>query len=154
MTASNHAITGALIAVILPKPYLAIPVAFLAHFVMDAIPHFGISEQDVNKRNKNPIFLLTLMTDIMIAVLLLISIPLSLSQSVSPWVLLLSMIACMSPDLVWGRRFYHEVRRKASKRMSNFSLFHKNIQWSETPKGLIVEILWFIVVFNLVFLPL
>lgn len=154
MTASNHAVTGALIAVIFPKPYIAIPLAFAAHFVMDALPHFGVAEKDINKRNKNQIFLLTLMIDIMIAGLLLISLPLVLNQAINPWLLFLSMLACMSPDLVWGRRFYHEVRHKTTKQLSNFSLFHTNIQWSETPKGLIIEILWFIVVFNLVFLPL
>lgn len=154
MTATNHAVTGALIATIIPNPFIAIPLAFTAHFVMDAIPHFGINEQDALKRNKNRTFLLVLMIDIMIAGLLLLSLPIALGGAINPWLVFASMLTCMAPDLVWGWRFYGEIKYKIQKRMSSFSIFHEKIQRSETPKGLIVEILWFVVVFNLVFLPL
>lgn len=45
MTATNHALSGALIAAFLPPP-IAIPAAFLSHFVLDAIPHFGFKQKD------------------------------------------------------------------------------------------------------------
>ncbi len=41
MTGFNHAVTGALIAGAVGNPFLAIPLAFASHFVLDAIPHFG-----------------------------------------------------------------------------------------------------------------
>ena len=42
MTTTAHALTGAAIAVVIKKPKLAIPLAFLSHFACDALPHFGI----------------------------------------------------------------------------------------------------------------
>jgi hypothetical protein len=41
MTATNHAITGAIIAVVIDKPVIALPLALLSHFAQDALPHFG-----------------------------------------------------------------------------------------------------------------
>jgi hypothetical protein len=40
MTLTNHLLTGAAIAKLLPSP-VAIPIAFASHFVLDALPHFG-----------------------------------------------------------------------------------------------------------------
>jgi len=40
MTLTNHLLAGAALAKLLPLP-LAIPLAFLSHFVLDALPHFG-----------------------------------------------------------------------------------------------------------------
>ena len=42
MTGFNHGMTGAVIALTVKKPELAIPLSFLSHFAQDAIPHFGI----------------------------------------------------------------------------------------------------------------
>lgn len=42
MIATNHALTGAAIAVVIKQPILAIPLAFVSHFICDAIPHFGV----------------------------------------------------------------------------------------------------------------
>lgn len=154
MTATNHAVTGALIATIVPSPFIAIPLAFAAHFVMDAIPHFGLNEKDVFRRNNNQAFFLVLAIDVIIAGLLLLALPGLLSSFVNPWVTFFSMFACMSPDLVWGWHYYFAVKHNTRRKLKMFSQFHKKIQWSETPKGLIVEILWFVAILNLVFLPL
>lgn len=142
MTASNHAITGALIAVVVPIPTLAIFASFLAHFVMDALPHFGISQPDALKRNKDKRFIYVLIYDVALAGILLILLPVLLNTVVPIWFSALCMIACMSPDLVWGWRFYNELRTGKEKPKSFFSKFHSLIQWSESPKGALVEVLW------------
>jgi hypothetical protein len=143
MTATNHALTGAVVALVLKNPLLAIPVAFAAHFVMDAIPHFGISEPDVFTRNSSKRFRTILIVDCILAALLLIFVPILLAPQISWWITAFSMVACMSPDLVWGYHFYHETRHKIIKKKRLFSVFHHKIQWSETLNGIYIEAAWF-----------
>ena len=38
---TNHMVTGAVIALVVKQPALALPLAFLSHFVLDALPHYG-----------------------------------------------------------------------------------------------------------------
>ncbi len=40
MTGLNHAVTGAVVAAAINQPAVALPAAFLSHFVIDAIPHY------------------------------------------------------------------------------------------------------------------
>lgn len=143
MTATNHALTGALIASVIREPLVAIPAAFAAHFVMDTIPHFGLNHKDVFSRNDDRWFKLVLIGDVLIAVVLLVVIPLLLHPMLPILLTLSCMIACMSPDLVWGWHFYHEVRYKTIKSKTWFSKVHKKIQWSETIHGALTEIVWF-----------
>jgi hypothetical protein len=148
MTATNHAITGALVATLLKEPLLAIPVAFVIHFVMDTIPHFGFKVEgveDLKKRNLDKLFKKVLISDVAVAALLLFIIPIALSEAYSWWVVLACMIACISPDLVWAYRFYYEIRSKKLLPQSWLTKFHNYIQWAETPKGAIFEAAWFLV---------
>lgn len=146
MTASNHALTGALIAVTVKQPALGLCLAFLAHFAMDAIPHFGLKIDDVFKRNNSAKFRRVLALDVVLSAILLITIPLLLADSFNPIYVFLAMFLCMSPDLVWGYRFYGELKTKKEKQKSFFSKFHNWIQWSESPSGIFVEIVWFFAV--------
>lgn len=152
MTATNHAITGALVATLVKEPLLAISIALAMHFAMDALPHFGLNTQnikDILERNSQKLFKRVLVVDIIIASVLLIVIPVILAGSFEWWLVLASMIACMSPDLVWGYRFYYEIREQMERPQSQFSKFHNWIQWSETPRGIIVELIWFVSVLGL-----
>lgn len=152
MTASNHAVTGALIAVSVRQPAVAVVLSFFAHFAMDAIPHFGLKISDVFERNNSAKFRKVLIIDVVLSAILLIMLPLLLSESFNPVYIFLCMFACMSPDLVWGLRFYGELKNKVEKPKSLFSQFHNWVQWSETPKGIIVELIWFVIVLILVFI--
>jgi hypothetical protein len=59
------------------------------------------------------------------------------------------------PDAMWlpetlqGRR----VKMKGRQLIYRIRRWHHGIQLSETPRGLFVEVLWFILVLNLIFLP-
>lgn len=141
MTATNHSLTGALIAVAVTNP-IAIPLAFLAHFAMDAIPHFGISETDVFKKPDNKIFRTVLSTDSLVALVGLILVPIALHRVVPIWLSLACMIACMSPDLVWGWHYYHVIKNHVHRKRSWFSRLHKKIQWKEVEWGASVEAVW------------
>lgn len=48
MRAINHALTGAIIGLTIAEPLVALPVALMSHFVLDAIPHYGESNPDTN----------------------------------------------------------------------------------------------------------
>lgn len=41
MTLTNHALAGAAIGLLIPNPWVAIPLAVASHAVLDALPHFG-----------------------------------------------------------------------------------------------------------------
>lgn len=144
MTATNHALTGALIAAAIKVPELAIPLAFIAHFAMDAIPHFGLSFSNPFKRNQDKRFRRVLTLDIILALICLIFVPIALHQRLPLWLTFFSMVACMSPDLVWGWHFYHELRYKSQRPQRWFSKMHKAIQWSETPSGIVLELVWLV----------
>lgn len=145
MTATNHALTGVAIALIVKQPALAIPLAFLSHYVTDAIPHSyptGISEKNA-KLHAN--------VDSLIAIGLTIGFAL-LATGVSFWTITLSALAAVGPDLVWVWRYYRlgSIKKALSPPMSRLSQFHDKIQWSETRKGYIVEYVWLLAMMYLI----
>jgi hypothetical protein len=143
MTATNHALAGALIAIAIKEPLPAIILAFIAHFILDAIPHLGFGKSPLI-RNLNPKFFKVLKLDVLLAAILLIVVPLLLKDKIVVWLTFTCMFACMSPDLVWGWRFLNELKEKKVRPKNWFSKFHSWIQWSETPDGRYIEVVWFI----------
>lgn len=144
MIATNHALTGAAIVLAVKQPALALPLAFLSHFILDAIPHFGIHEDEPVKRNGHWLFKSVVSVDVLFAVTALIAIPLIFGGDISGWWILLGMIAGISPDSIWIYRFLQEIRTKIAKPHGRFARFHQRIQWSEKPWGLGVELAWII----------
>lgn len=140
MTAANHALAGVAIALAVKQPLLAVPLAFGAHFVMDAIPHFPSSLNSL-KVVKAVIFI-----DTIVASSLTIGLSISLKTNVSGWLIFASALACMSPDLVWGWRLYKlkNLRKVILEPMSPFSRFHTRIQWGNTHLGTLMEVIWFV----------
>src|SRR4051812_38413589 len=98
---------------------------------MDSLPHFGLNEQDIFKRNSSAIFQKVLIVDVLLAAIALVAVPLFLQNSISPWLVFGSMFACMSPDLIWGWHFYHEIKYKKVRAKKWFSKFHRLIQWKQ-----------------------
>ncbi len=143
MTSSNHAMTGAVIAVAIKRPELAIPLAFASHFVLDAIPHYGIYENDVIRRNKHWLFRTVLGIDIPLFIALLIIVPHLAVGTVAAWIVFASMVAAVLPDSVWVYRFFREIKTQKWEAGGWYPRFHQAIQWYEHPPGLIVEVVWF-----------
>lgn len=142
MTSTNHVMTGAVIALAVKQPALAIPLAFASHFVLDALPHFGIYEDDVIRRNKHWLFRTVISIDIPLMLALLVIIP-DLAYAKLAWgITFACMLAAISPDFVWVYRFFREVRTQKWEPGGWFPRFHQAIQWFEQPVGLIVELVW------------
>ena len=123
MTATNHTLSGIAIAAALPNPFVALPLAFLAHFAMDALPHF-----DFFQTRKSPsLFSRVLLIDSILAATALISLLLIQPEY---WVLLIAGgVACASPDIMWLPHFLRTKRGYTAKPQNILLRFHKNIQW-------------------------
>jgi hypothetical protein len=144
MTSSNHVMTGAVIALAVKQPELAIPLAFISHFALDVLPHFGIYENDVIRRNKHWLFRTVLSIDIPLMIVLLVVLPHLAAAAVAPWIVFSSMAAAILPDSIWVYRFIREIKTKKWQPGGWYARFHQAIQRYEHPPGLIIELAWFV----------
>lgn len=155
MTATNHALTGAAIAMLIKRPELAIPMAFLSHFALDAIPHYNppamTKKQFKNyedawaKKLHNKTFLVIFPLDMLLFLGVLIITPLLAPAHVSPLTVFFSAIAAASPDFDGGLKFllrHFGLMRKKAREAGQFSRFHIWLQWMERPWGIYVEMGW------------
>ena len=140
MTATNHVVTGALIAATITNPLIALPVALLSHPILDMIPHFNmLYSPEVLK----PSFLIILLTDMSLAASVLLAI--LISRPDHYLIILACAILAASPDLMALPEFF-DVMRHRQHRFGRVQTFLKKIQWSETTKGIIPEVVWLSVV--------
>lgn len=131
MLATNHALTGAVIGAYLPLP-IAVPAAFASHFVLDAIPHYGIKH---GKRNHSRTYKLIVFCDTFVALSIAFTAAL-----LHKWHMEITGWVAWSPDLLWVIYYFAHGRDLHLKPKNWFMRFHMDIQWSETPKGILVEL--------------
>ncbi len=162
MTGTNHALTGAVIALAVKKPELAIPLAFLSHFVLDAIPHYNPPNVQRKfftnfsdgwaKKLAFPSFRAIFAGDMLLLLLVISLIPLAHPLDISPWTIFFSMLAAISPDFIGGRFFIYRILKipKKPNKISWFTGLHHWFQWMERPWGIFVEIAWFFLMLLLI----
>lgn len=137
MTATNHALTGAIIGFTVATP-LAFVVAILSHFVLDAIPHFGSDEPD-SQRIKKGWFEKYLVAEFVLCVAIVVFLRV---QSPEFWFIpALCAFLATSPDLASYRRFSLTRKNKPFK-PNLYERFAGGIQWFEKPIGAVVELAW------------
>lgn len=139
MTATNHALTGAIIGLVVGQPLIAVPAALASHFVCDALPHFKFNLPD-KVLLKTSGFRNYLIADASSCILLVAILAIFQPQH---W-LLASICAFLatSPDLLWVNK-YLETRRGKHWKRGSFARFAGGIQWFQRPIGAVVEIAWF-----------
>ncbi len=145
MTGTNHGLTGAVIALIVKEPLLAVPLSFASHFVCDAIPHFGVIDHPGGPDDElfGRKFNIILVTDFLVAVSLMVVI--GMLFPAQRWLIWWCMVAAAIPDSVSAYyRLYIERIKKRKPHYDRLYLFHRNIQWSETHYGWLVEVPWFL----------
>jgi hypothetical protein len=127
-------LTGAVLAKYLPLP-VAIPVAFLSHFVLDSLPHFGFEDFEVSKKYRK-LFSQVLSVDI--TAFLALSSWLIISGH---WLWFVVGLIAYSPDLIWVYRYIFEEQfgKISPKRGNPFLDFHSGIQL-EHRWGMFVEL--------------
>lgn len=136
MTIINHAAVGAGIALIIKQPLLALPLAFLSHFALDALPHFGI----VGDKTYEKIFKFK-RTYFMVLVDVFGSIALTAILWGQPWYVFAAAVLAVSPDLMWVYRYFGFERfGKNPPKPGLVTRFHQNIQWGERLWGAYLEV--------------
>ncbi len=147
MTATNHGLFGSVIAISLQKyPAVALALSPLSHFVLDAIPHFGLPEKDLRSRK----FALILVSDAVTAVITTLLIA-GLWPEIAFLVIACAFLAA-SPDLMW---IYYQYSGVKFKNVHLLPKFHSWVQWSQHSSGLIAftDIIWFLILFpSLIFI--
>ncbi len=146
MTAPNHALTGAVIGLTVVNPWLAIPFAFLSHFILDVIPHFGyanlpgdVDEIDAWLWQKKSMKLFLLLQFVLCVGL----VGVLFTTQTSNW-LLASVCAFIAttPDLYSVPRFLKAAGlTETAPKWDSFRRFHQALQ-HESVLGAIVEIIW------------
>lgn len=145
MTAPNHALTGALIGLSIGNPLLALPLAFVSHFVCDTIPHYDQAESAAVGRIDSKRFIFEqLVTGAILCFLLVVLLAATRPQH---WLLAaVCAFLATSPDLFWIPRFLHVKRTGKDVPLRNWFLrFHNGIQWLTGPKLIWLEAVWFAV---------
>lgn len=137
MTATNHALTGALIGLSSGNPSLAVPAALVSHFICDALPHFGAGKKSINQTWFS--YLLAAEAGIcflIVAVLFLLKPEHWLLGAVCAFV-------ATSPDFMWVKSYLHAKQGLGPvKHTSAVLRFHAWIQWFERPIGIVFEVAW------------
>lgn len=155
MTATNHALTGAAIALVVKQPALAIGLALLSHFVIDAVPHYNPPQ--INKRTfvdyttgwarkfTNKSFKIIFTTDMALLFVSMVALPFVLTGQVASWTIFACMLAAVSPDFSGGRfLIYKWLGIKVNEKPNSFfTRLHIWFQWMERPWGIWVELVWF-----------
>lgn len=133
MIGFNHALTGAAIGLAVQQPLMVIPLAFVSHFVLDVVPHFGghpIYEWG-NKHFSKLIAFDAVLCIAGVGVALVFAPHAAIS-------ILLGVAFAMLPDLALVH-YYTSGRHKHW-----FHDFHLGIQWFERPPGLLVEAVYLV----------
>lgn len=139
MTATNHALTGTAIGLLVGQPLIAIPAAIASHFVCDALPHFGRTMPDTKVLKSNG-FRTYLIAEA--AICFSIVVCLAVFQPQHWLVAAFCAFFAASPDLLWINR-YLKARAGKKWRRSRYAKFAGNIQWFQRPIGAAVEVAWF-----------
>jgi hypothetical protein len=147
MTMTNHILTGSILAKFLPLP-IAIPLAFLSHFVLDSLPHFGIPDFDFDatKKKHKKLWGTVLILDMLLTVAL--SIWLIASGHLTWW--LVGLVA-YSPDLIWVYQFI--VHKRIVTQQNRLTRFHSGIQKYERIWGGAVEVVYGLLLFIVIRRP-
>ena len=139
MTGLNHAITGALVAAAINRPWLSIPAALASHFVADAIPHWNYELKPHIARRQ-----VVMLADLALSLGLLLV--LALTVDANPYLVIAGGLLGILPDSMWLRFFITglpAITGNPKRLINRMRQFHFWIQWSETAAGFFVELLWF-----------
>lgn len=136
MTATNHALAGATIGLFIAQPIVALPLAFASHFMLDAVPHFGLDDYGGHKKNRKLFHKILYFDALFLSIILL-----SLLIMNAPLIVFICVFLAGSPDFVWAYRYLLKEKggKLGSPKMSLFSKFHSKIQKSQTIRGLYIE---------------
>jgi len=137
MTATNHAITGAIIGLAIGNPYAAVPLSLASHYFMDTLPHFG-NKWDI----KSSEFVKYLFVEAFLCFLIVLTLFLT-----KPHNYILGMVCAFVgafPDLL-SFKFFRTTRKNKVYKAGVYFKFAKGIQKKESAENIKYDIAWFFV---------
>ena len=138
MTATNHALTGAAIGLLVGEPLIAVPAAIASHFICDALPHYGRVGPD-SKTIGSKGFRNYLLSDAALCFVLVAILAVLQPQN---WLLAaVCAFLASAPDFGWINKF-RKARQNKPWRPNRYSRFARDIQWFQRPIGWTVEAIW------------
>lgn len=143
MTAINHALTGAVIGLTIGNPVVALPLAFVSHFVCDAIPHYDMPGDESARILSKRLIREQIIGGAVLCFLLVVVLFLARPQH---WlVAAIAAFLAASPDLWWLPRWFVARRTGVDPGPKGwFRQFHAKIQWKTGPKLIALEAVWFV----------
>lgn len=135
MTGTNHVLTGAVIGLAVANPLVAIPLAFVSHFVCDVLPHFGGDDEFIKSRLFSYVLIGEAIASNAIFLSLLVIRP-------DNWAIaIICGILAFIPDAIWVRKYLALKRDKPFAYNKIERVLH-DIQWYEKPRGAVIELIW------------
>ena len=139
MTATNHALTGSLIGLTVSQSVLAVFLALMSHFVLDAIPHYSDDQNKIGSQGFKYYLIVEASLCFAIVVLLAIFRP-------ADWQLAaVCAFVASSPDFMWAPAYWRTRQGLPfALPKHKIALFHAKIQWFARPIGVFVELAWLV----------
>jgi hypothetical protein len=146
MTAINHALTGALIGLTVSHPVLAVPLAFVSHFALDAMPHYDPPGDTHEERIDSKTFLWVQLIAGFILCVSLVGV--LFFTHPAHW---LNAAVCAfiatTPDMYTFPRYVSVKRTGKDLPREDWGLFgriHNRVQWKTAPIFGWLEAAWFV----------
>ena len=133
MLETPHVAIGAAIATKFPNPFIAIPLAFLSHFVMEKVPHWNPHIVTETKKYGAPTkqSIMIIVIDVVAALVLGTFIASrALPDTKHAAVIMAASFASVLPDLIESPYFFLKMR---SKFLKSWLTFQKSLQVDTTP---------------------
>ena len=123
-----HTAVGATIAAKIPNPLIAIPLAFLSHFLLDFIPHWNPSLYTETKKLGQP----SRKSNIIVILDVIASLILGFFIASRFWpnwqrstIILLACFVAVAPDVIEGFYFYLKVKTPFLEKLIAFQHAHQ-----------------------------
>lgn len=154
MLETPHTVVGAAIAFKIPNPYIAIPLSFASHFVLEKVPHWNPHLYTETKKHGKVTRQSTAM--VVLDVILSLTIGIAIASNVLPntnhaMTILFSSFAAVLPDVVEGPYFFLGLKNNLIKKWIKWQ---RSIQTDAKPFwGLTTQIITIVVALWWIFTP-
>lgn len=147
MTATGHALIGALIAARFADPLIGLPLSFLSHFAGDVLPHWDSGTHEKKKSKKRLLYESAL--DVIISLIAAYILYTTVLSSNNIIYLYANVLAAQLPDYLYIPYFYWNIKKGVFK--WNFQLQLKLHNILDKPWGIITQIGAVVLLYTILF---
>jgi hypothetical protein len=133
MLETPHVVIGAAIATKIPNPFIAIPLAFASHFILETIPHWNPHLNTETEKYGQPTKKSTIITAVDSSIALVSGSAIALSNLPDTGHVVTILACCffaVLPDVLEGPYFFLKMR---SDWVKKWIAFQKSLQSDTTP---------------------